>query len=80
MADMKDMSGVLFRNDKKETETHPDHTGRMLINGELYYLSAWINEAKSGQKYFAIKAKLAEQKPKSEAPRQRRAESDEIPF
>ena len=50
-------SGALFRNDKKATEQHPDYTGNITIEGKEFYLSAWVNEsARTGQKYFAIKA------------------------
>ena len=55
MADNKN-SGALFRNDKKITEQHPDYTGNITIEGKEYYLSAWVNEMRNGQKYFAIKA------------------------
>jgi len=48
--------GVLFKNDKKLTDQHPDYTGNITIEGKEYYLSAWVNEsARTGQKYFAIK-------------------------
>lgn len=50
-------SGALFRNDKRETEKHPDYTGNITIEGKEFYLSAWVNEsARTGQKYFALKA------------------------
>lgn len=50
-------SGALFRNDKRETEKHPEYTGKITIEGVEYYLSAWVNEsARTGQKYFALKA------------------------
>lgn len=50
-------SGALFRNDKRATEQHPDYTGNITIEGKEYYLSAWVNEsARTGQKYFALKA------------------------
>ena len=56
MADNKN-SGVLFRNDKMATEQHPDYTGNITIEGKEFYLSAWVNEsARTGQKYFALKA------------------------
>ena len=56
MADNKN-SGALFRNEKRATEQHPDYTGNITIEGKEFYLSAWVNEsARTGQKYFAIKA------------------------
>ena len=56
MADNKN-GGALFKNQKKATDQHPDYTGNINIDGKEYYLSAWVNEsARTGQKYFAIKA------------------------
>lgn len=57
MENNKNNSGVLFRNDKRETEKHPEYTGKITIEGVEYYLSAWVNEsARTGQKYFTLKA------------------------
>jgi uncharacterized protein (DUF736 family) len=48
--------GVLFRNDKKQTEKHPDYTGSWTdANGVEYWLNAWINESKAGKKYMKVK-------------------------
>ena len=35
-------SGVLFKNDRKETDRHPDYIGVIDINGTELSLSAWI--------------------------------------
>lgn len=56
MENNKNNSGALFRNDKRETEKHPEYTGKITIEGVEYYLSAWVNEMRNGQKYFSIKA------------------------
>jgi uncharacterized protein (DUF736 family) len=46
--------GALFRNTKKETEQHPDHTGSLNVGGVDYWISGWVRESKSGQKYFSL--------------------------
>ena len=68
----KDMSGVLFPVENKQSDKHPNLTGNIVINGEKFYLSAWTNTAKSGKKYISLKAN-AEQK-------KQEPQNDDIPF
>lgn len=59
----KDMAGALFKNEEKVDPNHADYKGSITINGQEYWLDAWINTAKSsGQKYFGLRAKLKEAK------------------
>ena len=51
--EMKDGSGSLFKNQRKETEKHPDYNGSIMINGTEHWLSAWIKEGKNG-KFFSV--------------------------
>jgi hypothetical protein len=50
-------SGVLFKNDRKETERHPDYRGSFTdANGVEHWLSCWIKESKTGQKFMSLSA------------------------
>jgi uncharacterized protein (DUF736 family) len=48
MAYDNELSGVLFKNDRKESPKHPDYQGNIQVKGVEYWLSAWIKEKKSG--------------------------------
>lgn len=52
--DQKDNSGALFANKKKQSENHPDYTGKCMVNGTSMELSAWVKTAKTGEKYMSI--------------------------
>jgi hypothetical protein len=47
--EQKDNSGTLFKNDRREKDTHPHATGSALIGGVEYWVSAWTKEGKKGK-------------------------------
>ena len=62
----KDMTGVLFPVENKQSDKHPNLTGNVLIKGEKYYISAWTNTAKSGKKYISLKLNEEQKQPKTD--------------
>jgi len=53
--EQKDNDLVLFKNDKKESDKHPDYKGSGMVNGVEVWLSAWINKSKDGKVYMSLK-------------------------
>lgn len=66
-------SGVLFREQEKKSEKHPDFKGNINVEGKDYWLSGWVNESKDGRKYFKLSVQ-----PKDGATAKRPAVSNEI--
>lgn len=56
MSERRDNSGVLFKNDRKEQDTHADYRGSITINGMEYWLDAWIKQGAKG-KFMSLSAK-----------------------
>ncbi len=46
--------GALFAAKERKTDKHPNYTGSINVDGREYFLSAWLKEAKSGQKYMSL--------------------------
>lgn len=47
-----ELKGVLFVNDDKKNDRHPDYKGSATIEGQDYWVSAWIKEPRSGGAKF----------------------------
>ncbi len=61
MTDFDDTNrGVLFKNDRKEKETHADYNGSINVGGTDFWLNAWLKESKSGTKFFSLSVKEKE--------------------
>jgi len=78
----KPNTGSLFKNDKRETDKHPNAKGSALIDGVEYWVSAWTNDGNKG-KYQSLKFS---RKDENKAPRPREPGEDDgfedsvIPF
>lgn len=49
--------GVLFDNDRKEKDSHPDMTGSINVDGVEYFLDAWKKESKGGKHFLSVSVK-----------------------
>lgn len=54
--EQRDMTGTLFKNDKREKESQPNATGIAVIGGVRYRISAWTKEGSKG-KYQSLSFK-----------------------
>lgn len=52
--ELKDDRGNLFRNDKKKKENSPDWSGKIKMNGQEFYLSAWEKKTKKGDTFYSV--------------------------
>jgi uncharacterized protein (DUF736 family) len=77
--EQKDNSGSLFRNDKKESDNHPDYTGSIVVDGVEHWLSAWLKTSASGTKYMSLSVRRKDAKPAQQS-RPARRDPDDIEF
>jgi len=78
-------TGALFKNEKKQSDRHPDYNGSCEVNGVEMWMSAWIKTSKAGKKFmsFAFNPKEVQATTKSQptaAPVNDIIEDDDIPF
>ena len=76
-------TGAIFKNDRKETDRHPDYNGSCEINGVEMWMSAWIKTSKNGKKFmsFSFNPKEVQAAPKAvQSPNSGFDEEDDIPF
>lgn len=65
--------GALFKNEgDKKRERGPDYSGSLNVNGQEFFLDAWIKEAQSGRKFMSVSVKPKQRQPEQEQPRQAR--------
>jgi hypothetical protein len=79
MENRRDNSGVLFVNDKKDNEKAPNYKGNIMVDGQEYWLSAWVKEGKTG-KFLGLAVSPRDAQPPVSKPVPKNLEADDFPF
>ena len=84
MAEPKNMSGTLFRNDRRrEGREDPHLRGSCMIGGQRFWMDAWTHTVqrgdRQGDKYISIKFRAGEDR-REWTPRPPVADADDLPF
>ena len=79
--EQRDNSGVLFSNDKREKESHPNYKGNIRVDGKDYWISGWIKEGKNGKFMgLAVSPKEEQSQPQSKPKAKIEDMDSDIPF
>ena len=74
--EQRDMSGILFENDKGDNDKRPDYRGTITMGGTQYELAAWFKQGKNG-KFLSLNVSLPGD---DRRPRAGQPDDDLIPF
>lgn len=77
--------GVLFLNDRKESDKHPDRKGSINIEGKEYWLSGWDKQTSRGDTIsLSVQAKEGAKTKQpahsNAAPANSNFDDDDLPF
>jgi hypothetical protein len=77
--------GALFKNDRKETDNHPDYSGSVNVEGVEYFFNGWIKTAgpsarNPGSKFMSVSVSKKRDQPAPRAAPSPSFDDDDIPF
>ena len=77
--------GALFKNDRKESPSHPDYKGTIDVEGTEYWASGWIKTAgpharNPGSKFLSVSLTAKDGRPEPRQPQRSTLDDDDIPF
>jgi uncharacterized protein (DUF736 family) len=61
--------GAIFKNDRKEKDTHPDYRGKINVDGVDKEISLWVKTSKDGKQFFSASISAPYVKPDSDTPK-----------
>ena len=72
--------GVLFKNEDKQQDSHADYRGQLNVNGQEFWLDAWIKTSKAGKKFMSVSVKPKMAREHTGASRNPPRHEDKEPF
>jgi hypothetical protein len=76
--------GSIWKNDKKETDNHPDFTGTLNVDGIEFWVSAWKRKEGADPKAPALSftVRMKEEKPQQKTQTSKTVDDfeDDIPY
>jgi hypothetical protein len=69
--------GTLWKNDRKQSDTHPDLSGTINVDGKEYWLSGWRGKGADGGKGPILSLSVKPKEAKPERAQQARREAFE---
>jgi len=67
--EMKAGQGSIFKNDKKETDKHPDYKGSLITpDGVECWVSVWVKRPEGKQPFFSLSIQAKDQQLPVSAP------------
>ena len=72
--------GVLFREQDKKSDKHPDMTGEINVDGVEFRLAGWTKESKNGRRFLSLAVTPKQEQPAAPQAAPTEDFSDEIPF
>ena len=82
--EIRDNSGSMFGNKKKEQDNHPDRTGSIMVDGKEYWINGWLKKTQAGEPWLSLSVKPKEARrqepppaPRRPAPRNDRDDTDD---
>ena len=72
--------GALFKNTRKESDKGPDYRGSLNVDGEDYWIAAWLKESKEGKKYMSLAVTLKDADRDEKQHESRKEPKEDLPF
>lgn len=52
--EIKNNTGSLFKNDRRQNDNQPMYQGNAMVDGKLKRLSVWVRTSKNGTSYMSL--------------------------